>query len=125
MSEQLKKIDRYTTLAGILRNEIQIPYKYFEIDNLLLINTSITEDPNHFQEYAVFRQDENGGYTQVESVTVNANATSINSLAGTLKSISKLPITDFEVQIRAYDDHLTSEEFEAFKNRFAIHEANY
>lgn len=118
---------RFAVLAKTLRNKIQIPYKYFEIDNLLLINTSITEDPNRFQEYAVFRQVEEGSYLQVESVTVNAKAKPrhISSLVGILMSISKQPISDFEVQIRAYDDKLTSEEYEAFKNRFAIHEAAY
>lgn len=117
-----KLYNRYYSLASILR-KTQIKYKYFEIENLLLINISLTQDPNRFQEYAVFRSDEDGGYTQVESVTVNARPIRISSLAGLLMSISRQPLTDFETQIRAYDDFLTPEDIENFKRRFAIYEA--
>jgi len=114
--------DLYYALAAKLRDETQIMYQYFEIESLLLVNISLTQDPNRFQEYAVFRRTEEGGYTKVESVTVNAKQTHLSDLTGLFMSISKQPMSDFEAQIRAYDDHLTYEEFESFKQRFAAYE---
>ncbi|MGV2887570.1 hypothetical protein [Paenibacillus taichungensis] len=119
--------DRYYALATKLRNKIQIPYKYFEIENLVLVNISFSEDPNRYQEYGVYRRDEDGGYTKIESITVNGTRTQspILELSALLMSISKQPLSNFESQIRAYDDKLTADEYEAFKKRFAAHEAAY
>ncbi|RRJ54931.1 hypothetical protein EHV15_35765 [Paenibacillus oralis] len=123
-----KLFNRYHALATKLRNKIQIPYKYFEIENLVLINISLSEDPNRYQEYAVYRRDEDGGgYTKIESITVNGTRTQrpILRLVALLMSISKQPLSDFESHIRAYDDKLTADEFEAFKVSFAAYEAAY
>lgn len=119
--------NQYYALAAELRNNTQIPYKFFEIENLVLINISLSEDPNRYQEYAVYRRSEDGGYTKIESITVNAPRTQapILKLAGLFMSISKQPMSDFKTHIRAYDDKLTADEYEAFKKRFAAHEAVY
>lgn len=118
-----KLYNQYVKLAAKLRKETQILYKYFEIENLLLVNISLTQDPNRYQEYAVYRREKDGSLTKVESVTVNSPNTSRISLAALFMSISRQPLSDFDSQIRAYNDKLTAEEFETFKSRFAAYEA--
>lgn len=62
-------------LANTLVNTTQIPYQWFEYGSLLLMNVSLTEDPNHFQEYHVYKKDdETQQYYLFESITVNAMA---------------------------------------------------
>ncbi|WP_214607598.1 hypothetical protein, partial [Mycobacterium tuberculosis] len=79
--------DCFYALAYKLRNQSQIPHKYFEIESLLLYNVSLSSDPNRYQEYAVYKRAEDDSYTKVESITVNGPS-SVSNLARILMSIN-------------------------------------
>jgi len=115
----------YYELAETLNNHTQIPYKYFEVGSLLLVNVSLSEDPNRFQEYAVHKRTAEGGFTKVESMTVNGNDTTVLSLAKLLMSIDKQSIDSFSEFVRMFDENTSLAEFEDFKLRFAKFEKNY
>lgn len=117
--------DRFEDLAKKLRDETQIPHQYFEIESLLLYNVSSSQDSNCYQEYAVYKRGEDGGYTKVESLTVNAPTTKLSKMVSMLKTINKQPISAYADFLAAYNDSMTAEEFEAFKQRFATFAANY
>jgi len=107
--------NRFYSLATKLQNETQIPHQYFEIESLVLYNVSLSQDPDRFQEYAVYKRGDDGSITKVESITVNAPSMKSSTLAGLLMTINKQPLSAFSEQIRAYRDQLTAEEYEAFK----------
>lgn len=117
--------DRFYGLAKKLRHETQIPHKFFEVESLLLYNVSLSEDPNRYQEYAVYKRGEDGGYINVESVTMNGASTKASELAGILMSINKQSLDEFGDQIRIFDDQVSALEFEVFKERFAAFESSY
>ncbi|MBU8908180.1 hypothetical protein [Desertibacillus haloalkaliphilus] len=59
-------------LAKYLVNRTFIPYQYFEVGSLLLLNISLSDDPNRHQEYEVFkRHDETKMFYKCDQVTVS------------------------------------------------------
>lgn len=108
----------YYELADTLYNHTQIPYKYFEVGSLLLINVSNSEDPNRVQEYAVHKRTATGSFSKVESITVNGSSTTVLSLAKRIMSIDKKSIKKFSENARIFDEETSLNEVEDFKVRF-------
>lgn len=103
VENQQSLYDRFYESVSKLRNETQIPHKY----------------PNRAQEYAVYKRGGNGGYSKVETVTVNGTSMTESALTRLLMTINRQPIFKFADQIKIFTDNLTDQEFEAFKQRSA------
>lgn len=114
---------QFESLAEKLYHQTQIPHQYFEIGNLFLRNISLTEEPNRHQVYAVYRKQDDGSFAQIEALCVNTG--SPDSVYASLRRFDALPIKKFTDMISSFNDIVTKDEVEAFKERFAIFEKNY
>lgn len=117
--------EQLTALANKLRTDTQIPHQYFAVSTLFLVNVSLTENPDHNQVYAVYKFDEINKYFKVDALTVNVPAKDAEHVAVALLEFINQPMSEYESEIRAYDDQLTIEELKSFKMRFSRFEASY
>lgn len=117
--------EKLVALANKLRTETQIPYQYFVVSTLLLVNISLTQNPDHNQVYAIYKFDEINKFIKVDALTVNVPTESSNYLVAALLEFINQPMSEYESEIRAYHEQLTVEELETFKLNFSKFEANY
>ncbi|MFX3643459.1 MAG: hypothetical protein ACE3L7_33210 [Candidatus Pristimantibacillus sp.] len=117
--------EQLMALTNKLRTETQIPHQYFAVSTLFLVNVSLTENPDHNQVYAIYKFDGINKYIKVETMTVNVPTEHAKDLVVALFEFINQPMSEYESEIRAYDDQLTVEELELFKLRFSRFEASY
>jgi hypothetical protein len=110
------KLTAFMELADNLYHHTQIPHQYFELGNLFLRNVSLTEEPDRNQVFVVYRKQADGGFAQIEILTVNSK--SPEAVCAALLRCDNLHVEQFAENIRIYDDQVTAEELEAFKKRF-------
>jgi len=110
-------------VAEELTERTQIPYKYYELDSLFLINASFSEDS--LQEYYVYKKDgPSETYSAVDSVTVSWMT--VERLENLLKEHNNATLEELEVfPVLGWNSVLSFKRMEMFKEEFSVFAKQY